>query len=129
MAQQCRDALDELLFFVPESSPASPPPFVEERIPTLRQWATLDQDASRRARERIAALELLALQAGELAQMDYDFLFDESRHLLAIGYNVSERRRDASYYDLLASEARLASFVAIAQGQLPQESWFALGAC
>jgi hypothetical protein len=44
-----------------------------------------------------------------------------------IGYNVSERRRDASYYDLLASEARLASFVAIAQGQLPQESWFALG--
>ena len=85
------------------------------------------QDASRRARERIAALELLALQAGELAQMDYDFLFDEARHLLAIGYNVGERRRDASYYDLLASEARLASFVAIAQGQLPQESWFALG--
>ncbi len=50
-----------------------------------------------------------------------------SRHLLAIGYNVGERRRDASYYDLLASEARLASFVAIAQGELPQESWFALG--
>ena len=39
----------------------------------------------------------------------------------------SERRRDASYYDLLASEARLCTFVAIAQGQLPQESWFALG--
>ena len=49
------------------------------------------------------------------------------RHLLAIGYNVGERRRDSSYYDLLASEARLCSFVAIAQGQLPQESWFALG--
>ena len=49
------------------------------------------------------------------------------RQLLAIGYNVDERRRDASYYDLLASEARLCSFVAIAQGQLPQESWFALG--
>ena len=59
--------------------------------------------------------------------MDYDFLFDEKRHLLAIGYNVGEHRRDASYYDLLASEARFASFVAIAQGQLPQESWFALG--
>ena len=39
----------------------------------------------------------------------------------------AERRRDASYYDLLASEARLSCFVAIAQGQLPQESWFALG--
>ncbi len=85
------------------------------------------QDASRRARERIAVIERLALQTGELAQMDYDFLFDESRHLLAIGYNVSERRQDASYYDLLASEARLGNFVAIAQGQLPQESWFALG--
>ena len=36
-------------------------------------------------------------------------------------------RRDPSYYDLLASEARLSSFVAIAQGQIPQESWFALG--
>jgi hypothetical protein len=67
------------------------------------------------------------VQAGELAQMDYEFLFDKTRHLLAIGYNVSDRRRDASYYDLLASEARLGTFVAIAQGQLPQESWFALG--
>ena len=76
---------------------------------------------------RIAAIERLALQAGELARMEYDFLFDKARHLLAIGYNVDERRRDASYYDLLASEARLCSFVAIAQGQLPQESWFALG--
>ena len=59
--------------------------------------------------------------------MEYDFLFDKTRHLLAIGYNVDDRRRDASYYDLLASEARLSTFVAIAQGQLPQESWFALG--
>ena len=59
--------------------------------------------------------------------MDFEFLYDRTRHLLAIGYNVDERRRDTSFYDLLASEARLASFVAIAQGQLPQESWFALG--
>jgi hypothetical protein len=40
---------------------------------------------------------------------------------------VSERRQDTIYHDLLASEARLASFVAIAQGQTPQETWFALG--
>ncbi len=152
LAGQCRDDLEELLFLAPwlvlptaPHEPGGDPPI--STLPTLRELARLDaellptteereslfmlrpvlQDASRRARERIAALELLALQAGELAQMDYDFLFDEARHLLAIGYNVSERRRDASYYDLLASEARLASFVAIAQGQLPQESWFALG--
>ena len=59
--------------------------------------------------------------------MDFGFLYDRARHLLSIGYNVDDHRRDAGYYDLLASEARLGSFVAIAQGQLPQESWFALG--
>ncbi|OPX93977.1 MAG: N,N'-diacetylchitobiose phosphorylase [Syntrophorhabdus sp. PtaB.Bin006] len=84
-------------------------------------------DASIRARARIEAIENLAAQSAELARIDYDFLYDETRHLLAIGYNISEKRRDASYYDLLASEARLSSFVGIAQGQLPQESWFALG--
>ena len=83
--------------------------------------------ASQHAGARIAAIKGLALQCDALARMEYDFLFDETRHLLAIGYNVGEHRRDSSYYDLLASEARFSSFVAIAQGQLPQESWFALG--
>ena len=84
-------------------------------------------EASGRAFERIATIERLALQAAELASMEYGFLYDKARHLLAIGYNVTERRQDSSYYDLLASEARFSCFVAIAQGQLPQESWFALG--
>ena len=83
--------------------------------------------AGRLAEQRMASLDHLARQANQFSQMEYDFLFDETRFLLSIGYNVAERRRDASYYDLLASEARLCSFVAIAQGQLPQESWFALG--
>lgn len=83
--------------------------------------------ASQRARERIATIERLALQSSRLANMEFDFLIDKGCHLLAIGYNAGERRRDSSYYDLLASEARLCSFVAIAQGQLPQEHWFALG--
>lgn len=111
-------------------------PAIEHRLgsdatPEEREWSgglrRLITEASRRARARIAAIERLALQSGELADMEYDFLFDKARHLLAIGYNVDERRRDSSYYDLLASEARLCSFVAIAQGQLPQESWFVLG--
>ncbi len=84
-------------------------------------------DASHRARERMAAIDRLTRKAGELACPEYDFLYDKARHLLAIGYNVEHGRRDASYYDLLASEARLCTFVAIAQGQLPQESWFSLG--
>ncbi|MDO8704275.1 MAG: glucoamylase family protein, partial [Sulfuricaulis sp.] len=99
--------------------------------PEQRGWLNesrpLILEASRRAQERIAAIEHLAARSTELAHLEYDFLYDHTRHLLAIGYNVDERRLDASYYDLLASEARFSTFVAIAQGQLPQESWFALG--
>src|SRR3970282_2907983 len=84
-------------------------------------------EASVRAGERMAPVERLARLAGELAHMEYDFLYDKVSRLLAIGYNVDELRRDSSYYDLLASEAGLIKFVAIAQGQVPQESWFALG--
>jgi cyclic beta-1,2-glucan synthetase len=96
----------------------------------LAWMADLERDveqASERAQVRIAEIQRLALQAGELSEMEYGFLYDPGSHLLSIGYNLDERRRDASYYDLLASEARLCVFVAIAQGQLPQEAWFALG--
>ncbi len=95
-----------------------------QRIATLSQ---LVSEGSQRAAVRMLQIEQLALQAAEFARMEYGFLYDPATHLLAIGYNVTERRRDTSSYDLLASEARLATFVAIAQGQLPQESWFALG--
>ncbi|MDR3388785.1 MAG: glucoamylase family protein [Rudaea sp.] len=77
--------------------------------------------------ERVQALHRLGLQACEMAQMDFGFLYDPARHLFSIGYNVTDRRLDASYYDLLASEARLASFLAIAQGRIPQENWYSLG--
>ncbi|HSR12932.1 MAG TPA: glucoamylase family protein, partial [Thermodesulfobacteriota bacterium] len=103
---------------------SGPAPEENERRDELRRQV---REASRRAKARIAVIEGLARKCGELADMEYDFLFDKARHLLAIGYNATERRRDASYYDLLASEARLSSFVGIAQGKLPQENWFALG--
>lgn len=93
----------------------------------LRELQGLLLTASQRATERLAQCQQLAAQASDFAAMDYGFLYDHSRHLLAIGYNLDHFRRDASFYDLLASEARLSNFVAIAQGQLPQESWFALG--
>ena len=111
-------------------------PMIADRLnsaatPEERAWlgelGSLISAASRNATTRIAAIKGLALQCNALAWMDYAFLYDETRHLLAIGYNVDERRLDGSFYDLLASEARFSSFVAISQGQLPQESWFALG--
>jgi len=94
----------------------------------LNNYAAAMATAARIAEERINTLNMLAVQCFNMAaDMKYDFLYDKSQHLLAIGYNVEEHRRDNSFYDLLASEARLCSFVAIAQGKIPQESWFALG--
>ncbi|HEY5935863.1 MAG TPA: glucoamylase family protein, partial [Kofleriaceae bacterium] len=83
--------------------------------------------AADRASLRITELRQLAVRCGELGDHDVELLYDRSRHLLAIGYNVVDHRLDAGFYDLLASEARLASYVAIAQGKLPQEHWFHLG--
>src|SRR5665811_1867003 len=59
--------------------------------------------------------------------MEFDFLLDPDRLLLSIGYQVSESALDPSCYDLLASEARLASFMAIAKRDAPARHWFRLG--
>ncbi|WP_206668782.1 GH36-type glycosyl hydrolase domain-containing protein [Lacisediminimonas profundi] len=77
--------------------------------------------------KQLGMIDELIRDCRELAAMDFDFLYDASCGLLAIGYDVGERRRDPSCYDLLASEARLASFLLIAQGQVPQKHWFSLG--
>ena len=61
------------------------------------------------------------------AAMDFGFLFDAARQLLSIGYRVAEGNLDPDCYDLLASEARVASFVAIAKGDVPVRNWFHLG--
>ncbi|MDB6127675.1 MAG: Cellobiose phosphorylase, partial [Verrucomicrobia bacterium] len=142
-----------LPLFAEETGAATPPiPDALLRMPTLREVAEMSQsvcpemesalastpqpfmgklleavrEGSERAGQRITQLEDLARQGGEFAAMDFTFLFDEGRNLFAIGYNVDEHRRDNSYYDLLASEARLTSYVAIAQGQVPQDHWFSL---
>ncbi len=85
------------------------------------------REAGKNARQRLLDLEALAGQTDELAAMDFTFLFDTARDLFCTGYNVTERRRDTGFYDLLASEARLCSYVAIALGQVPQKNWFSLG--
>jgi cyclic beta-1,2-glucan synthetase len=73
-------------------------------------------------------LEALIELAGTMFDsMDFALLFDSDRQLLSIGYRVSEGSLDQTYYDLLASEARLASFVAIAKGDVPTRHWFHLG--
>lgn len=93
----------------------------------LNNFRVVITAAARRAKELNITLEQLAVKCNELANIDFDFLYYRSQHLLTIGYNVDEQRKDNGFYDLLASEARLTTFVAIAQGKLPQDSWFALG--
>jgi cyclic beta-1,2-glucan synthetase len=75
-----------------------------------------------------ARLAALAAEAREMAMaMDFGFLLDPERKLLSIGYSVTENSLDPSCYDLLASEARLASLFAIAKGDVPSRHWFRLG--
>ena len=96
-----------------------------------KEWFTRLRGAVKetgdRASERISAIEAMALSCTELSGIEFEFLYNKGSHLLSIGYNVSERRVDPGCYDLLASESRLCSFVAIAQGKLPQKHWFMLG--
>ena len=83
--------------------------------------------AEQYARGQMSGLENLARRCDELARMDFRVLYDPAHELFSIGYNVSQHRLDTSCYDLLASEARLASYVAIALGQVDQAHWFRLG--
>ncbi|MEO7154368.1 MAG: glucoamylase family protein, partial [Planctomycetota bacterium] len=82
--------------------------------------------------QHAARLDELAERATAAADgMNFAFLFDPVRQLFSIGYRLADSggsgRLDASYYDLLASEARLASFFAIAKRDVPQSHWFHLG--
>ena len=117
------------------------------RAPTLREIAAMNDpaepatdqtpdnpdfqrclhEAGGRARERLVALETLANKSDEFATMDFAFLFNPARNLFCTGFNVSEQRNEIGFYDLLASEARLCSYVAIALGQVPQDHWFSMG--
>ncbi len=97
---------------------------------TVARIDALDQvlaDAATEATLLIRRLQAIVQTAENLASaMDFSFLFDSTRKLLSIGYRVNESSLDPNCYDLLASEARLASFIAIAKGDVPSSHWFHL---
>ena len=87
---------------------------------------TGQQDTQKRALQiRFGMLEVKARAMAEA--MEFGFLLDPDRKLLSIGYSMAEGQLDPSCYDLLASEARLASFFAIAKGDVAARHWFRLG--
>ncbi len=78
--------------------------------------------------ELAVALEAVAGRADRMAAaMDFRFLYNPQRELFSIGYNAVTDRLDGSHYDLLASEACITSFLAVARGQVPRKHWFRLG--
>jgi len=102
-----------------------------ELPPPVREWFDLlvtEVERSRQAAsEQLAHLNELIAQSQQLeSAMGLRFLYDEERRIFAIGYQVAQRRLDNSFYDLLASEARLTSFIAIARGEVSVEHWWAL---
>lgn len=98
----------------------------------LLAWGKRFQEALLKAQwlagEKLGAAEEALKELDMVSQeMNLGFLYNQDRKVFAIGYNVDERRLDNSYYDLLASEARMASLVAIAKDDAPIEHWWGLG--
>jgi cyclic beta-1,2-glucan synthetase len=95
------------------------------QLDTFREELTAA--AAQAQQHRTTIQRLVSETDALLAAMDFSFLFDADRHLLRLGYTVSTAEYDPNHYDLLASEARLASFVGIVKGDLPLEHWLHLG--
>jgi cyclic beta-1,2-glucan synthetase len=94
----------------------------------LGELSTALEDGCDRAGQLCEALAVEGMRAQAFADgMSFSFLLDQDRTLFSIGYNVGAAKLDGSHYDLLASEARLASLFAIAKGDVPEKHWFRLG--
>ncbi len=119
LPQLCDNALVQLAAL--QSAAGQSPAGFERLTRALEQAASSAADFL----SRLSRLAQAAEQTVE--ETDFKFLFDPERKLFTIGYNVTALRADNSYYDLLASEARVASFVAIAKGDVSQEHWFRMG--
>jgi hypothetical protein len=151
---QRRDVVEELAAIAPwltlSAAPEQYQHLLPKQIPSLKEIAEMeapsDEDAAgvaerkwlrefrkcigtanRVARERLDSIAAMMRQCEDIADIDYSFLYNKSEQLLSIGYQVEDGRPDADYYDVLASEARLATYIGVCQGKLPVKSWFALG--
>ncbi len=110
------------------SSVLSSTPMAPDRILLCESLQELLAQAHQNATELIHNIRAVADHAALLAdEMDFGFLLNRRRKLLSVGFDVAAGRLHPSCYDLLASEARMATFVAIAKEEIPQEAWFLLG--
>jgi len=92
---------------------------------SIRELSDRGQQGARIWMDRIHGI---CVEIDQMVQLtDFKVLYDAKHSLFHIGYNVANQTADAGFYDLLASEARITSFLAIAKGDVTQKSWFALG--
>ncbi len=137
-----RQASDELATLASADATAlTPTPEAEfawraaDHLATLRSALTDAQAQRSVARgnepssgDAMHRLQCIAARCEAFAwEADFGFLYHRKRHLFHIGYRVAEQQLDASFYDLLASESRLTSLLAIAKGEVPVDHWAALG--
>jgi cyclic beta-1,2-glucan glucanotransferase len=136
---------DDLNLLAADNLPLEQVPLFIDRLAVKLQLATVAANGDKRddlrgrldsllpvARSNVVALSddlrTIANEAGRMAnEMDFRFLRHRRRKLLSVGYDAGARQLNAACYDLLASEARIATFVAIAKDDIPQETWFLLG--
>lgn len=127
LVELCHEWSD-LLAWLPATYPS-------ETLPTL-SWLAQSTDTGEgtppasvitHARLRLDIISELEKRLNDHARMDFAFLYSEATSLLSVGYNCDTNTADKSHYDLLPSEIRLTSYLAIATNQLPMKSWYALG--
>ncbi len=121
-------ALVQLAALRLEIEKSGPESYRDAALEELKAFTVALEQAAEPARTISTRIAKAAAQCQRLVDdTDFKFLLDPERKVFTIGYNVTERHHDKSFYDLLASEARLASFIAIAKGDVPQEHWFRMG--
>ncbi|MEX2528579.1 MAG: glucoamylase family protein [Gemmatimonadota bacterium] len=133
LRQEVDQAEDEISLFLPWLTPQD----LGSDLPTLEGLAALleAEPAEARLEQARQTVRLLLDDVDEhtrrlaawYREMDFTFLYDPRRHLFRIGYSVSAGELDRNHYDLLASEARIASLVALAKGDAPPNHWLHLG--
>ncbi len=118
LPQHCDTALEML---TRRREQTGPDPNLDATIDALTKSVAAAQLTVHRLRSIADGARTMAMA------MEFGFLFDSDRQLLSIGYRCNDGNLDSNFYDLLASEARLASFFAIAKGDVPAKHWFRLG--
>jgi cyclic beta-1,2-glucan synthetase len=125
VVESANDLVKRLGHYVEE---LAPPVNILEEATAWNSRLSEALDRARQAARRVRAdlVAVMGFAETQVNDMDFGFLFDRSRRLFRIGYNASAGDYDPNFYDLLASEARIASLVAIAVGEVPESHWLYL---